>query len=88
MYTKDSGKIIKETVEVHKFGKMDLFMKDIGKIIQLMVMEDLFIQTVIYILENGNMIGQMEQVNYVNNIGKYISNYGAEYVGHWKDDKQ
>ena len=53
-----------------------------------MVMDDLFIQTVIYILENGNMIGQMELVNYVNNIGKYISNYGAEYVGHWKDDKQ
>jgi hypothetical protein len=33
MYTKDNGRVIKETVEVHKFGKMDLFMKDIGKII-------------------------------------------------------
>lgn len=28
------------------------------------------------------------KVAYIINLGKYISNYGAEYVGDWKDDKQ
>jgi hypothetical protein len=33
MFIKDNGKVIKEVEEVCKFGKMDLFIKDIGKII-------------------------------------------------------
>lgn len=40
MFMKDNGKITKEMAEVNNNGKMDQFMKDIGKIILLMAMED------------------------------------------------
>jgi hypothetical protein len=59
---KDNGKVIKEVVEVCKFGKMALFIKDIGKIILHMVMEDLSILMVMFILGNGRTIEQMGKV--------------------------
>jgi hypothetical protein len=46
---KDNGKIIKEMVEVNSNGKMDLFIKAIGKIIKLMDTVDLFMLMVMYI---------------------------------------
>lgn len=41
-----------------------------------------------YILVTGKMIKPMEKVLSILNLGKYISSYGAEYMGEWKDDKQ
>jgi len=46
-------------VEEYKYGKMGLTMKDIGKTIKLMEREDLFIQTEIFMRENGKMIKLM-----------------------------
>jgi hypothetical protein len=59
---KDNGKIIKEMEEVLKFGKMDPFMKGIGKIILHMGLEDLFTLMEMYILVNGKMIELMVKV--------------------------
>jgi hypothetical protein len=46
-------------VEEYRYGKMGLTMKDIGKTIKLMEREDLFIQTEIFMRENGKMIKLM-----------------------------
>ena len=46
------------------------------------------IQTEMCISGNGRMIVQMEKVHKFWYTGKYLSNYGAEYDGDWKDDKQ
>ena len=43
----------------YKFGKMERNMREIGKMIKLMVKEHLSILTVINLLENGNIIKQM-----------------------------
>lgn len=39
MFMKDNGKIIKEMVEGNNFGKMEVFIKGIGKTTLLTVME-------------------------------------------------
>lgn len=49
-------------VEEYRYGKMGLTMKDIGKTIKLMEREDLFIQTEIFMRENGKMIKLMVMV--------------------------
>jgi len=81
MFMKVNGKEMREVAEVCKYGKMDQSMKDIGKIIWLMALEDLFILMVMCILENGRMIEQMEKANIylimglsILEIGRMISN--------------
>lgn len=59
---KANGNKIKEVEEVCKYGKMVQYIKDIGKIIQHMDMEDLYILMVMFIQENGKMIELMEKV--------------------------
>lgn len=81
MFMKVNGTIMKEVDEECKFGKMDLFIKVIGRITQLMAMEDLSIPMEMYTLENGKMIRPMEKVYFILYLGKYISSYGAQYVG-------
>lgn len=46
---KDNGKITKETEEVNNSGKMDQYIKAIGKTIKLMDMVDLFMLMVMCI---------------------------------------
>ena len=36
----------------------------------------------------GKVTRPMEKVFIIITLGKYISSYGAEYLGEWKDDKQ
>lgn len=48
MSTKVSGRKIKETEEESNNGEMDPYMKDIGKIMLHMDMEDLFMQMGMY----------------------------------------
>jgi hypothetical protein len=58
-YILDNGNWDFVMVEEYRYGKMDLTMKDIGKTIKLMEREDLFIQTEIFMRENGKMIKLM-----------------------------
>lgn len=46
-----------------KFGVMAVFMKDIGRVIKLMVVGDLFMLMVIFTMVNGRMIRHMVSVN-------------------------
>lgn len=48
--------------EENKYGKMGLYMKDIGLIIKCMDLEDFFIQQVIFIKASGKMINLMDMV--------------------------
>lgn len=48
-------------VEVNKYGRTSLYIKDIGKIIKLMEEVDSFIQTVMSMKENGKMTKLMEK---------------------------
>lgn len=81
MFMKVNGKEMREVAEACKYGKMDQSMKDIGRIIWLMVLEDLFIPMVMCILVNGRMIEQMGKENIyqimglsILEIGRMISN--------------
>ena len=48
-------------VKGNNYGKMDLYMKDTGKIIRLMETEGLFIQMVMFTKESGKKIRQKDK---------------------------
>ena len=69
---KDNEKIICDTEKVNNFIKMDLYMKDIEKDIQQIVMVDLYIQTEMFILANEKIIKHMVKVNIIIKMELYM----------------
>lgn len=57
-----SGSLVKVFVMVKesRYGKISLYMKDIGKMIKLMEEEGLFMQQEMFMKENGRMIKLMD----------------------------
>lgn len=63
--TRESGtpRPNKDMVEVIKFGVMEAYTKDIGRVTKLMVVDDSFMLTVIFMMVIGKMIRLMDLVN-------------------------
>ena len=59
---KGNGKIKKEMVEGLNFGKMDQFIKAIGRIILLMASAALSMQMEMFISDSGSKTGPLEKV--------------------------
>jgi hypothetical protein len=71
--------------EENKYGKMELYMKDIGLIIKCMDLEDFFTQQVIIIKVSGKMINLMDMVYNYFIQGIYEHFTGVIYKGNWKE---
>ena len=71
----DSGKMVKDMGRVNKFGLMAQYMKDTGRIMWLLVKEDLSIQMEIFMKESGMQIKLMDM--YINII------HSREHISIW-----
>ena len=72
---------IRDMDEAIRYGQMEVFMKDTGKLIKLTAEVDLFMQMEIFMMVTGKMIRHMV-------FGEYTHTDGAKYEGYWVDDKQ